>query len=156
MVGSQVALPFVALTTLAVDNNVASSVTALNPNTTVLEISAQGVAIATSALQASATGAGSFVGADGAGAIVVEGAFQGSASGVAEFVGEQIVVTTFDATSGYNPWQMAEMRRLEALALDDMEILELMREALPHYGHQRVGLRAFSRSSSKVRSPSLR
>lgn len=41
-----IALPFPALASLSVENNVTSSVTALNPNTTVLEVAATGAAAA--------------------------------------------------------------------------------------------------------------
>ena len=77
-----------------------------------------------------------------------------AAAGIAGHFASPSVANDITAVSGYNPWQMNEMRRREELAVDDMEIIEIMRAVMPHINHRRVGLRSLSRSSSRGRSPS--
>ena len=57
--------------------------------------------------------------------------------------------------SGYNLWQMNELKLREQIALEDSEIQIIMRE-VTHTYHRRIGRCAFSRSSSRVHGTFLR
>lgn len=68
-----VALPFPALAALSVENNVTSSVTSLNPNTTVIEVATSGAAAAIKWAANQATSVVTAVGANGFDLIIPAG-----------------------------------------------------------------------------------